>query len=781
MKKILLLIVSAAAVLSAAATTRYVDYKNGADGGDGTSSPWKTLVYAVANASANDEIVLKKGTHPLTAAITVDKTLTIRGEGENWETTVDGAYENRTFAVTVDGVLVCGLTFYRLGSTAGSYNGLFQLKAVSTVSNVVFTACGKSTDIGYPPLYANKGLITCCYLTNNVCAYAAGVCIEGAVTMENTVLVGNTVTKNGGVRSAIVRNYARSAKIRNCTIANNTLYGDAALYTRNWDPSIGFYSCRISNTIIYGNLDASKSPAVENNWYAEGTQTNWFNNCTTPQTLSNGASLSTASGNIFVDPKLTQDGMHLGADSPCKNAGSSEYGTAVDIAGKPRGTPPAIGAFEYVEIQALDIALSASDNHRVRQPDRIQLFCATSGSYTEPLTYAWSFNGASETVDSTDANPYITAVGVYSNPKVTVRDAGGQSCTKSLNGTFVVHMNGKVTFYVDYAGGSDSNDGSQAFPWKTVSAAVAKDEVFDGDEIVLVKGTHVVSQRISIGKAIRLHGGGTREETVLDGNHVPVSDAVSIRSGAILSDITITGFDHVNQGRVLAMGGNATVSNVVVTGCGNAEATADTAIGTSSGLLTGCVITNNYSGWNCGVHVTGPTTVENCLIANNVSVRATQQYHDYKCVVYIYYGEGGNPVLRNCTIANNRLLNGDGYGIVCDWAMTAVNNIVWGNVSVSSGTTNDWVVLNDRTTANWRFNCLRNASALSGAGNFEADPLFAADGFRLCGQSPCRDAGDDALGATTVDVLGKPRVVGKHIDVGCAECQSGMGMMLIVR
>ena len=63
---------------------------------------------------------------------------------------------------------------------------------------------------------------------------------------------------------------------------------------------------------------------------------------------------------------------------------------------------------------------------------------------------------------------------------------------------------GAATFFVDYAGGSDANPGTQAAPLKTVSAAVAAARVARASSpgaasIVLRGGTHVLSQTVVLG------------------------------------------------------------------------------------------------------------------------------------------------------------------------------------------------------------------------------------------------------------------------------------------
>ncbi len=57
---------------------------------------------------------------------------------------------------------------------------------------------------------------------------------------------------------------------------------------------------------------------------------------------------------ILLDPLLASEGdFHLQATSPCIEAGTSQGSPENDIEGNPRGDPPDIGAYEYVEAGAL--------------------------------------------------------------------------------------------------------------------------------------------------------------------------------------------------------------------------------------------------------------------------------------------------------------------------------------------------------------------------------------------------------------------------------------------
>ena len=58
------------------------------------------------------------------------------------------------------------------------------------------------------------------------------------------------------------------------------------------------------------------------------------------------------------------------------------------------------------------------------------------------------------------------------------------------------------------------------------------------------------------------------------------------------------------------------------------------------------------------------------------------------------------------------------------------------------------------------------------------DPLFNAS---FGASSPAFDAGNDSYAAGDFDLLGNPRVAGKHVDLGAIECQGNPALILIVR
>jgi hypothetical protein len=149
---------------------------------------------------------------------------------------------------------------------------------------------------------------------------------------------------------------------------------------------------------------------------------------------------------------------------------------------------------------------------------------------------------------------------------------------------------------------------------------------------------------------------------------------------------------------------------------------------------------NSYSGY---YSINGDGQIINCL------------FRDNDCE---YQGGGlfladSNPDVINCTVLNNRAMDGSGGGIHCDASShpQIINTIVRGN-------TPHEIAGNPTVTYS------NVAGGYSGEGNIDADPAFvdgANHDYRPDGGSPCIDAGNgNALPVEIVlDLLGAPRFV----------------------
>ena len=75
-----------------------------------------------------------------------------------------------------------------------------------------------------------------------------------------------------------------------------------------------------------------------------------------------------------------------------------------------------------------------------------------------------------------------------------------------------------------------------------------------------------------------------------------------------------------------------------------------------------------------------------------------------------------------------------------------------------------------------------NAAKISAVDVIYDDPCFVdEESGRIHASSPAFDAGNDSYAAGDFDLLGNPRVAGKHVDLGAIECQGRPALILIVR
>ncbi len=123
--------------MSAIATDVYVDDNGDDTTGDGTSAiPWKTIGYAVSQASDGDTIIVMDGKY--TENIEIDKQLTIKSDHGAESTTVTAADPSKNvLSVKADNVTIDGLTI--TGSTEIPMAGIYLL--YSGNSRIVNNIC----------------------------------------------------------------------------------------------------------------------------------------------------------------------------------------------------------------------------------------------------------------------------------------------------------------------------------------------------------------------------------------------------------------------------------------------------------------------------------------------------------------------------------------------------------------------------------------------------------------------------------------------------------------
>ena len=174
--------------------------------------------------------------------------------------------------------------------------------------------------------------------------------------------------------------------------------------------------------------------------------------------------------------------------------------------------------------------------------------------------------------------------------------------------------------------------------------------------------------------------------------------------------------------------------------------------------ITNCIFVDMTNGVSLvhGNHIVGnaAASVRNCTF-----IRTTGSV--------VAYGESINPIsaeARNCifvdseiaTHANSRPLT------ISD---SIIYNSARGDYWDGTVTTDDNVLVDVDPK-------LRKIDVVG------TDPLFNAS---FGASSPAFDAGNDSYAAGDFDLLGNPRVAGKHVDLGALECQGRPAFILIVR
>ncbi len=320
-------------------------------------------------------------------------------------------------------------------------------------------------------------------------------------------------------------------------------------------------------------------------------------------------------------------------------------------------------------------------------------------------------------------------------------------------------MTGVVsTYYIDGTAGHDSNSGhSPAQAFRTIQRGL--NVAASGHTVIVLDGTYTGNGNRELnfnGKSLTLTSQNGPESTIIDGLN---------SNRAFL-------FNHDE-------GPDSVVSGFTLTQCRAYQGAAITCE-SSSPLIDNCVMTANVSNFGGAVYLgNSDAQLVNCLLVGNAS--ATGTGGAIRC-------ENGNhqPVLRNCTVADNHSA-GAGGGLWCRYSnVTLANCIFWGNQAVGQGqqlsaSYGSLTVQYSDVQGGQAGVEMIGGSLVWNPGNLNADPLFGdpqSEDYHLRSErgryypkldvwildsqtSPCIDAGDAA------DELGEEREPnGERINMG---------------
>ena len=356
----------------------------------------------------------------------------------------------------------------------------------------------------------------------------------------------------------------------------------------------------------------------------------------------------------------------------------------------------------------------------------------------------------------------------------------------------VVVMATNDTIYVNDTAVNGSNNGTS---WTDayLSFQSALNAATSGDQIWVAQGTYKPSSDYGLGignrgkhfrmiNGVAIYGGfagtesavsertdfghGGANETILSGDiGTPGTNSDNcyhvfyhppgITSTAIMDGFTITG-GHADGGGLSHNNGGGMMND-----------------GISYPTITNITFLSNYAesggGGMYNTTSSNPTLTNVLFLSNSANQSGGGMYND-----------DSDPTLTNATFSLNTAVNNGGGLYNINASPTLNNCIVWGN-SAAAGKQ----IYMDGGTITLNYSCYANGTgdttAVNSAiftasnNNITTDPKFVdpAGDFRICGNSPCVNTGNNGYNSTVTDIRGQARIQNTTIDMGAYEWTSG--------
>jgi len=736
------LIMSCTACFSA---TYYVDKTQPDNTGDGTTpATAKRTIQAAVNASGTgDTVMVAPGLYDEGTTVTpggyllnrlvVTKNITlessggadvtiIKGERDPVDTTYQGIGSNAVRCVYMNTGTLKGFTLTGGATSSNPAQGVNErgggLYSTTPAAPLVYD-CIISNNASHRGGGSYNGIFHRSLFTGNFADFNASALRESRA-------FDCVITKNTG--PSVIGYLYGAEGIVNCTIIDNT--------------GVALDNSAAYNSIIMGNGSLANSGQK-------------IINCCLPYSTSIASNCIITTDAMLVDSANGDYRLLVG--SPCLDAADTNYtGTA----------PPPASRTDYygnARLQGADLDIGATEG--AADVAVINATVSNSGAASGSISPAGRI-----VLETFPTQIVFTATADAGSGFRDFMLSGGKLLNTGTNYTLNVNEAGYHTitasfypaFHVDAANGSDANDGtSETNAWKTLQYAVT--QAPSGSLVLAAPGIYDEghaygaqhTNRVTITQNIILKGREGAGQTFIVGKSDPEGNIYGCGTNAIrcvymstgtLEDFTLTGgHTSVNPGNTdgdRARGGGLFASGTAqVWDCIFSNNVASRAAAMWAGNIHRSLIADNEIFSN---GITRSAKLYDCLIINNTGT--------HTC--------GYGTTIYGCTITANA-----DYGAV---GTTGYNSIIYDNNN--GGTQVDG-------SSTFTYSCI-GGSLRPGEGNISADPLFVDPGnkdYRLQTASPCKDAGNDAVGTTAdgTDLDGSTRVYGSHVDMGAYENNTG--------
>ncbi|MEI6140339.1 MAG: right-handed parallel beta-helix repeat-containing protein, partial [Mariniphaga sp.] len=682
--------------------------------GSGNGSSWAnaftSLKNAIAAASSPYEIWVAKGTYYPTTG--TDRTISFNmKEGVNIYGGFAGTETSLSQrSISTNETILSG----DIGTKGDNSDNSYQVVLYWRINNNTildgFTIEGGSAYAGsgggVSIISSSPTLTNCIIRKNSVSGQGGGIFNQSS----SPQIINCLVTENDGVGIRITE--SSSPTITNCTITNNSL-------------GIGNYqgTTIVINSIIWGNgssiSNGSGTLTLANTCYANGTGD-----------VNNFGTFNTTNFCITTNPKFINpnNDFRIAGNSPCTDvpldAGNNE---ATDIRGLGFGRK----LLKTDAGSAGKIDMGAYEFKKGTDPDAPEIFRIYVNASATGLK-----NGTSWTNAYTSLPSAIAAATKHFEIWVA---AGTYKPTTETDRTISFNMKDGVSIYGGFAGTETS---------LSERNLTANETILSGDI-------------------------GTSGVNTDNSYHVVYSTGLTYT--AILDGFTIQdGHSDTDGGGVYNLSSSPTISNCKIVGnvadrCGGGLYNQS-----SSATIVDCIISGNttYGGFYGGGGVMnmsfGSPRLTNCTISGNSSVGYGGGVSNYGCVPTmtncliinntsnsstggVFNSDSASATVTNCTISGN---SKEGVYSFNAGSITFNNSIVWGNGG------NEIVTGND-ITATLNYSCY-DGGDVNFAGSFTPTncittyPIFVNPNsdFRIAGNSPCADTGNDAVNSETTDIRG---------------------------